>query len=88
MSTNSTGPKPTLEERQAFFKMCESHDWYYEYSDDGRCWRKGREEYERLQTMVAKHEDYKAIYTAWVDYKFSGPHTNTEKKPRPIMPEV
>ena len=88
MSTNSTGPKPTLEERQAFFKMCESHDWYYEYSDDGRCWRKGREEYERLQTMVAKHEDYKAIYKAWVDYKFSGPHTNTEKKPRPIMPEV
>ena len=88
MSTNSTSPKPTLEERQAFFKMCESHDWYYEYSDDGRCWRKGREEYERLQTMVAKHEDYKAIYKAWVDYKFSGPHTNTEKKPRPIMPEV
>lgn len=88
MSTNSTGPKPTLEERQAFFKMCESHDWYYEYSDDGRCWRKGREQYEKLQSMVAKHEDYREIYKSWVEYKFSGPHTNTEKKPRPIMPEV
>lgn len=87
MSTN-TSSSPTLEERQAFFKMCESHDWYYEYSDDGRVWRKGRDQYEKLQSMVAKHEEYRAIYRSWAEYKFSGPHTKTEKKPRPIMPEV
>ena len=87
MSTNSNNSSPSLEERQEFFKLCESHDWYYEYSDDGRVWRKGREQHEKLQSMVAKHEEYRAIYRSWAEHKFSGAHMKTEKKPKPIMPE-
>lgn len=88
MSTNTNNPKPTLEERQAFFKLCKGHDWYYEYADDGHSYQKGRNQRTKLRDMAALHEDYREIFTSWCEYIRSGHHTNTEKKPKPIMPEV
>jgi hypothetical protein len=33
------------------------HDWYFDYSDDGRVWRRGNEHREKIATMF---ESYKA----------------------------
>jgi len=87
MSTNSNNSSPSLEERQEFFKLCQSHDWYYEYSDDGRDYRKGRDQLDKIRSMAAKHKDYREIYTSWVKYKFSSARRGNEKSPKPIMPE-
>ena len=40
------------ETAQAHYKkLLSSHDKYYQYSDDGRVFRKGQAEYKVLQTM-------------------------------------
>jgi hypothetical protein len=87
MSTSTNSPEPTTEELQVFYDKCSHHDWYYEYSDDPRCYRNGCSSRDALQRDVKKHPKYAEIYRAWAEYKFSGPHTNTEKAPRPIRPE-
>ena len=35
-----------------YFKKLQSHDWYYDYSDDNRVWEKGRRESQRLQAIA------------------------------------
>lgn len=87
MSTNTNSPEPTTEELQAFYDKCKHHDWFYEYSDDGRVYDKGRNARYELQKFCKMHPKYKEIYRQWSYYKFSGDHMNTEKQPLPIRPE-
>lgn len=44
------------EELQKFQKFCRYHDWYYDYSDDGRVWRKGLEEQTNIRNMLKTFE--------------------------------
>ena len=87
MSTNTNSPEPTLEELQAFYDKCRYHDWYYEYADDHRSYSSGRASKAELQRKCGEHPKYKDIYTEWQTYMFSGKHTGTEDKPKPIRPE-
>jgi hypothetical protein len=32
-------------------KLLRSHDWFYEYSDDHRYWRKGHEEWTEIRAL-------------------------------------
>ena len=32
-------------------KMLQSHDWYYDYSDDHRYWRRGQQEWADIQAL-------------------------------------
>ena len=87
MSTNTNSPEPTLEERQEFFKQCQSHDWYYQYSDDGRVYDRGRETSHRLQSKAKTHPALMEIYKSWSNYKFTGKSFGTEQSPEPVIPE-
>lgn len=53
-----------------FFKLLESHDWYYQYSDDHRAWEKGNKESKRLQSIIQEDSLYTNMYLAMSDYMF------------------
>lgn len=53
-----------------FFKLLESHDWYYQYSDDHRAWEKGSKESKRLQSIIQEDSLYTNMYLAMSDYMF------------------
>jgi len=55
---------------QEFFKLLENHDWYYQYSDDHRAWTKGRNENQRLQSIIQEVPLYTKMYLAMSDYMF------------------
>ena len=67
-----------------FWKFCESHDWYYSFSDDNRVWRRGTEQRKWLETQAAGNADLNAIYTAFHDYHFSGKSFGTAQTPKPL----
>ena len=88
MSTSTNSPEPSLQERQEFFKECQYHDWYYEYSDDGRVYDRGRSAYAKLSGKANSHPKFLEIYKAWEKYVWGGPTFARESKPKPVMPEV
>ena len=47
-----------------YFKKLQSHDWYYDYSDDNRVWEKGRRESQRLQAIAQEMPIYLVMYEA------------------------
>lgn len=53
-------PNITIEEYQL---MLDNHDWYYDYSDDHRVWRKGSDSFHNLMA-IAKNEggEFKARF--------------------------
>jgi|TARA_R110002153_G_scaffold94742_1_gene228172 hypothetical protein len=55
---------------QDFFKLLEHHDWYYNYSDDHRAWKKGQEESQRIQSIIQEVPLYTTMYLAMSDYMF------------------
>ena len=55
-----------------YFKKLQSHDWYYDYSDDNRVWEKGRRESQRLQAIAQEMPIYLVMYEAsMADYMLS-----------------
>ena len=42
-----------------------SHDWYYQYSDDGSVYRKGRDQYQELVKMQKVLDVDSAIWNAY-----------------------
>ena len=56
---------------EMFEEMCKEHDWTYEYSDDHRVWKRGREAEGRLKAKytMLKNTEYKAsIEAIWNTY--------------------
>ena len=52
-----------------YFRDLESHDWYYNYSDDHRAFTKGSEERKRLQAIAQEDVTYTRMlkdYSDWV----------------------
>jgi len=37
---------------------CSKHDWYYNYSDDHRYWKKGSAEAEHIRALMTKLKDH------------------------------
>lgn len=57
---------------QSFYDDLVHHDWYYEYSDDGRVWRQGRADKERLEAEAkAGGVEYEALYQGFARHYFS-----------------
>lgn len=59
---------PTIEEFNAYIIKLAHHDWYYDYSDDGRVYRAGKAGLEYLQSQVKKHPIYKDAFNVWTAY--------------------
>ena len=47
---------------EAYFKKLQSHDWYYQYSDDHGAWQKGRSQAMELQSIAAEGGIYGKMY--------------------------
>ena len=47
---------------QEFLNMLESHDWYYEYSDDHSQWNKGRQQRAAIMMAIQADETLLPLY--------------------------
>lgn len=65
---------PTLMSFNEYETRLKNHDWYFEYSDDHRVWRKGKDTYTALQFIARKHPVYAAAFKLWADYIFKKPN--------------
>jgi hypothetical protein len=61
-----------------YFKELQSHDWYYEYSDDHSVWTKGKNNLGRLQAAAQENEAMLRMYNDYADYVFN-------KMPKPVI---
>lgn len=50
--------------RQELRTLMAKHDWYYDRSDDGRVYAAGRENFERMMSLVKQLPDGHAFYQA------------------------
>lgn len=58
--------------KEKFIEMLESHDWYFERSDDFRVWKRGVEQRKRIMAAkVILGADGEQIYN---QYKKKHPH--------------
>ena len=57
------------EEFDNFRKACQSHDWYFSYSDDNAVWRRGNEVEKSLMAQVGKHEGKYRDYWNYISRK-------------------
>jgi len=65
-----------------YYRKLETHDWYYQYSDDSRVLYRG-ENKERELGNIAHEFGYMELYMAYQQHMFSGKPWGTEKKPKP-----
>jgi hypothetical protein len=61
-----------------YFKELQSHDWYYEYSDDHSVWTRGKNNSRRLQSAAQENEVMLRMYKDYADYVFN-------KMPKPVI---
>lgn len=58
---------------QEFYDLLKTHDWSYQYSDDHRQWTKGRDEEQRLKSIVSQYKGtaYEKLYQEYRHWWFS-----------------
>lgn len=75
---------PTLQE---YYDMLVKHDWYFDWSDDGRVWRAGVKARDELKAIAeANGEAYQELLTGFQKYMFTGEPWGTERAPKPERP--
>jgi hypothetical protein len=55
-----------------YYKSLESHDWYYNYSDDHRAWSKGSQESTRLQSIAQENPTLLRMYKDYSNWVHMG----------------
>ncbi len=55
-----------------YFDACAAHDWYFEFSDSGAVWRRGRDARAKLDALADTTPAHRAIRDAFGAYMFSG----------------
>lgn len=72
---------------QDFYQLLDDHDWYYQFSDDDRVYRRGAASMIGLMNIAANNgPEYKALLEAFNMHYFSGKPWKTPKAPKPDMP--
>ena len=61
----------TKQELDAFEQKCQSHDWFYDYSDDGAVYRRGLASTAKLSDEAGKHPALTRILAAYNRYNFA-----------------
>lgn len=59
---------PSIEDFDAYVAKLSHHDWYYDYSDDGRVWRAGKRVRESLMETADSHPIYFQAFDVWRAY--------------------
>jgi hypothetical protein len=57
---------------QEFHRMCASHDWNHEYSDDPGAYRAGKASADRLLGVARSQPELSPILTAWTAHALGG----------------
>jgi len=55
-----------------FYRMLENHDWYHQFSDDGRAFLSGEREESRLKSIAAGSPERKALFDSYHHYVWKG----------------
>jgi len=53
---------------EAYFKLCEAHDWNYDFSSDPQGYRKGARAQQQLINLAKEDAQLREIYLAWSRY--------------------
>lgn len=61
---------PSIEQFDAYIKQLCNHDWFYDYSDDVRIYRAGKESQDRLHATSLTYPTYLKAYTTYHDYQY------------------
>lgn len=72
-------------ELQLYFERCKIFDWYYEFSDDGSVYNRGRDTKMKLLSEADGDPIKMKIFMAWQNHMFSGSSFGTEKIPEPTI---
>jgi hypothetical protein len=75
---------PTLNE---LYTDLESHDWFFNFSDDARVWKRGTAEHDRLTELAASIPGGTDLMTAYSTHIFSV-HEGRPDAPKPARPEA
>lgn len=51
--------------QQEYRTLLQSHDWYYDYSDDHSVWTRGRNQHVKLQELARKVDPE---YVVWEEF--------------------
>ena len=68
-----------------YWNMLNWHDWYYEFSDDGRVWREGKAAQEKLRAIAGQSPAHKDLFNG-----FASHHNDImahREPPTPIPPQ-
>lgn len=49
-----------------YIKLLQSHDWFYNYSDDHRVWKAGEASYNKIVALARIHDPKFIIYTQYM----------------------
>jgi hypothetical protein len=70
----------TLAVFDAFVALLDSHDYSFDYSDDGRVWRNGRDQQKVIEGMMTRYIPLQAVYALYHSYWWSGNHTQWQQR--------
>ena len=46
-----------MDTRDELIEALRTHDWYYRMSDDSRAYRRGQDQWERIQSLASQVDD-------------------------------
>jgi hypothetical protein len=69
-----------------YWDMLNSHDWYYDFSDDHSVWKAGVANRDKLNTIARQSDDHKKLRDDFSKHYFSGEPWGTERAPKPPRP--
>ena len=70
---------------EAYLKKLQSHDWYYNYSDDNRVYNAGLAEERDLRAIARTDPELEQLFESYLAFVFSGPTFGIPKQPAPTI---
>lgn len=61
----------TVEQFDNYLNKLALHDWFYDFSDDNRVWRSGKDARQSLMEEASKHTILAQAFTAWGNFIFT-----------------
>ena len=74
----------TGDELEQYRKRLKAHDWYYQFSDDGRVYRDGQTEHSQLVAMSKKSPEFKRAFDLAFEQASGKMQPKHEPEPPPI----
>ena len=71
---------------QEYWDLLCKHDWYYEFTDDGKKHSQGSWERKAIVELSSTSTEFLKLYTDFMQYYFSGLAYGTPKAPKPERP--